>query len=77
MDGSLEDRMKIAESLIAALYESHEKTESELRMLTRSQVLMSEAGRKTDERLAEATDKLNGLIDLMDRHLREHQKGDG
>ena len=53
-------------------------------MLTRSQVLMSEAGRKTDEagrktdeRLAEATDKLNALIDLMDRHLREHQKGKG
>lgn len=28
------------------------------------------------ERDAETTDKLNALIDLLDRHLREHEKGD-
>lgn len=27
--------------------------------------------RRTEQNLAEATDKLNALIDLMDRHLRE------
>jgi oligoendopeptidase F len=30
---------------------------------------------KIETNLAEATDKINGLIDLMDRHLREHRGG--
>ncbi|MGH9627032.1 MAG: hypothetical protein ACRD7E_01520 [Bryobacteraceae bacterium] len=80
--GDLENRMKVAETLIEALFESHEKTESELRTLAKSQVLMSEAmermseaAKRADERIVEVGDKLDALINLMDQHLRDHREG--
>ncbi len=79
--GNLEDRMTVAERLIAALFDSHEKTQEELRTVARSQVLMSDAQRKTEEalratdlKLAELADKLNAVINLMDLHLKDHRE---
>ena len=74
-DDNIEKRLKIAESLINALFESHEKTESELRMLAKSQVLMVEAQQKTELRLLEVADKLDALVNLMDLHMRDHREG--
>ena len=74
-DENIEKRLKIAESLINALFESHEKTESELRMLAKSQVLMVEAQQKTELRLLEVADKLDALVTLMDLHMRDHREG--
>jgi SMC interacting uncharacterized protein involved in chromosome segregation len=84
VDG-METRMEPAERMINALFDSHEKTESELRTLATSQVLMSEAmqgltgkmaettGKISDltVKMAETTDKLNALIDLVHRHVTE------
>jgi hypothetical protein len=69
-DENIEKRLKIAESLIKALFESHEKTEIELRMLAKSQVLMVEAQQKTELRLLEVADKLDALVNRMDLHRR-------
>lgn len=74
MNSDHEERLKIAERLINALFESHERTESELRTLAKSQVFLHEAMQKTDERMSETTEKLNALINLMDQHLREHRE---
>ncbi len=74
MDGDLGERLNIAERLTSALFESHERTESELRTLAKSQVFLSEAMQKTDERMSETTEKLNALINFMDQHLREHRE---
>ena len=49
---------------------------------TRMQEELRQFGSKSEERfkrietkLEEATDKINGLIDLMDHHLRDHREG--
>jgi len=75
MNGNIEERLKIAERLITVLFESHEKTEAELRTLAKSQVFLSETMAKTEERMAGTTEKLDALITLMDQHLREHGNG--
>jgi hypothetical protein len=60
--------------------------ETDLAQLLKAQIVfgdeVSKAFKAADARmnrvetgLAEATDKLNALIDLMDRHLREHGEG--
>ena len=72
---NIEQRLRIAERLIEALFESHEKTEGELRMLTKSQVLMSDMMTKLEERMLETTEKLDALIHLSDQHLRDHREG--
>jgi hypothetical protein len=79
---NIEQRLKIAERLIEALFESHEKTQGELRMLAKSQVLMSETMTKLsdtmiklEERMLETTEKLDALIHLSDQHLRDHREG--
>ena len=36
---------------------------------------LTKAQQLTDERLSEVTGKLDALIDLMDRHLKEHADG--
>ena len=75
-ENELEARMERAERIIAALAEIQDETQSELRTLAKSQVLLSDALQRhiehSRQRDAETTDKLNALIDLMDRHLREH-----
>ena len=79
---NIEQRLRIAERLIEALFESHEKTEGELRMLTKSQVLMSdmmtklsETTIKLEERMLETAEKLDALIHPSDQHLRDHREG--
>jgi hypothetical protein len=72
-----EARMVRAEHLIAL------EMQSELRTLAKSQVLMADGLTRlpemltrfmanTEQRFAETTDKLHSVIDLMDRHVREH-----
>jgi hypothetical protein len=69
------DRMDRAERMISVLFDLHEKTANELRALAASQVVMSEAMTKLTVAQTETTDKLNALIDLIDRHLRDHREG--
>jgi hypothetical protein len=71
----MEQRLKIAERLIEALFESHEKTQAELRMLAKPQVLMSDTMIKLEERMLETTEKFDALIQLSDQHLRDHREG--
>jgi hypothetical protein len=67
----------------AAFEERQEAWEADHRRLLTSQVLLQDEMRKfgagSEERfakiemtLAEVSDKLNGVIDLMDPHIREH-----
>jgi len=72
---TLEERMQVAERLIEALFQSHEQTQSELRTLAKSQVFLTEAARKTEEKLAETTHKLDALISIVEQHLRDHGNG--
>jgi hypothetical protein len=84
------DRIEAAlEALVRSqshLLESQSTLEQGHKDLLRSQVLMQDElrqfGSKAEARfqrietkLEEATDKINGLIDLMDRHLRDHREG--
>ena len=84
------DRIEAAlEALVrsqAHLLESQSTLEQGHKDLLRSQVLMQDELRqfasksearfqRIETKLEEATDKINGLIDLMDRHLRDHREG--
>ena len=54
------------ERLIKALLESHEKTASELRMLAKSQVRMSNMMTKLEVRMLETAKKFDALIRVSD-----------
>lgn len=86
------DRIEAAlEALVrsqAHLLQAQTVIEQEHKDLLRSQILMQDELRqfasKSEKRferietgLAEAADKLNALIDWMDRHTREHDQGKG
>lgn len=64
----------ILERFMEALEQQHRRgleTDTRLDKLASSLREFAEDAKLRD---AETTDKLNGLIDLMDRHLREHGK---
>ena len=80
------DRLDRIEKIVEVMANIQADIQLEHKALLRAQVLLTEAQAntekrlntfmsKTDERLAEATDKLNALITLMDQHVREHDKG--
>ena len=69
-----ESRLDRLERLVEVLSESHEKTESELRVLAGAQVVMSETVTKLSEKMIEINEKLNALIRRMDDHLRDHRE---
>ena len=69
-----ESRLDRLERLVEVLFQSHEKTESELRVLAGAQVVMSETVTKLGEKMIETTEKLDALIRLMDDHLRDHRE---
>lgn len=68
---------RVVES-IAGLAETLERanrvTEEQGRRGLETQRQLEQLMAHAAERDAETTDKLNGLIDLMDRHLREHRE---
>ncbi len=80
-----EVRIVNLERFAAIIAEDREAFRSEHRILLTAQVALVEAQTKTekridqlaaaqahmDQKLSETTDKLDALIDLMDRHLRE------
>jgi vacuolar-type H+-ATPase subunit I/STV1 len=87
---SLEERMSRTERLVAHMADILDGHRSDIRTLYTSQIFISESVEKlgkslvdladrqkiTDERLAEVTDKLDALIDLVDRHTKEHHARD-
>jgi hypothetical protein len=79
-------RLDRIEAIMEALATRKADIETDLSQLVKAQIVfgdeVSKAFKAADARmtrfetgLAEATDKLNALIDLMDRHLREHGEG--
>jgi chromosome segregation ATPase len=80
-----EARMQELEAKHAARLNDHEETllnhEEEHRRLLRAQVLIADdlretaaAQRKTEQQLAETTEKLNGLIDVVDDFIRRQPR---
>lgn len=80
-----EGRMQELEAKHAARLNDHEETlldhEEEHRRLLRAQVLIADdlretaaAQRKTEQQLAETTEKLNGLIAVVDDFIRRQPK---
>ena len=74
-------RHERTERLLAALADRQEKTDDELRVLLKSQVLMGENldklathVEKIDIRLEEVTAKFDALIDIVDHHARDDQR---
>lgn len=62
---------KALERLALAQEQQRAEFDRELRALLTAQVLLTDRMDKLALAQAETTDKLNGLIDLMDRHLKE------
>jgi ABC-type transporter Mla subunit MlaD len=74
-------RLDRVEAIVEALANNQDKIQDDIRVLMRSQVLMSETIEKLGgrvEQLVQAQqhtdDRLNALIDYFQRHLEEHGK---
>jgi transcriptional regulator GlxA family with amidase domain len=65
----------LAESIVRREV-AHEEFEREHKRLLTAQVLFQDDVRTLDLKMAETTEKLNALIDLMNRHVSEPHPGD-
>lgn len=74
-DNDLEAGMQRAERIVAALADIQDATQSELRTLAKSQVLMSESLAKLAQAQTHTDERLNVLIDYFQRHFDEQSKG--
>jgi hypothetical protein len=74
-DGS--SRLDRVERILEALAEGHLELQQEHKLLLTAQILVTDNMAKLELKQSETTDKLNALINLMDRHLREHGPSSG
>jgi hypothetical protein len=75
LDGHRSDIRTLYTSQIF-ISESVERIGGSLERLSVSLNELADRQKITDERLAEVTDKLDALIDLVDRHTKEHHARD-
>jgi len=70
-----EERFNRIEAALEQIAQGHEDFEREHKQLLTAQILLNDTMQKLAIAQIETTDKLNGLIDLVDRHLKEgHQR---
>jgi len=63
-------------AILEKLAEAAEQSNSRLDRLSEAEERLAQAMAQLALKSAESEDKLNALIDLMDRHIREHGKSD-
>lgn len=70
-----EERMRNHEETLSRIEGTQEQTALQIQHLGRAMVELAEAHTRTENTLAETNDKLNALINTVERHITEGRNG--